>query len=67
MITKRMRASRCSFQTLQNEVLYEGFLQYLLIWSHLVKKNFMENFIFCAVKCNELGSFITQILCYFPL
>ena len=46
MITKRMRASRCSFQTLQNEVLYEGFLQYLLIWSHLVKKKILWKTLF---------------------
>ena len=33
----------------------------LRIWSHLLKKSLMENFIFCAVLCIE-----TQFLSLFP-
>ena len=33
----------------KNEVSHLGFLQ-LRIWSHLLKKALMENFIFCAVS-----------------
>ena len=27
------------------------FFSFMRIWSHLLKKSLMENFIFCAVKC----------------
>ena len=32
---------------------YDEILSFLRIWSHLVKKFVMENFIFCAVKTLE--------------
>ena len=45
----------------QNEVFHEGFLQQmrpnrrkLRVWSHLLKKSFMENFIFCAVTDQQM-------------
>ena len=44
------------YHSTKNEVFHSGFLQYVTksagfprIWSHLMKKPFMENLIFCAV------------------
>ena len=36
----------------------------LRIWSHLQKKFFMENFIFCAVQCKRLFRSLSIILIY---
>ena len=37
----------------------EQICSFLRIWSHLLKKSFMENFIFCAVKITELRNLAT--------
>ena len=34
---------------------YDEICSFLQIWSHLLKKSLMENFIFCAVKLKYLG------------
>ena len=34
----------------------------LQIWSHLLKKSLMENFIFCAVQCYNFDSYVQQQL-----
>ena len=33
----------------------------LRIWSHLLKKSLMKNFIFCVVKRNVVNSFLTNV------
>ena len=35
------------------------------IWSHLLKKSLMKNFIFCAVWCVCVGDVLAWITCYY--
>ena len=43
------------------------FTQCMRIWSHLLKKSFMENFIFCAIKLSHFTSqYLKFFLCYSP-
>ena len=45
-----------------------GFSRFLRIWSHLLKKSLMENFIFCAVIgvfCNTISQIALDIRMYF--
>ena len=40
---------------------YDQIHSYLQIWSHLLKKLLMENFIFCAVSINIKNNFIVSL------
>ena len=47
-------------------LLYVWYCRKLQIWSHLLKKYEMENFIFCAVNCLVIKIFHCNDLTSFP-
>ena len=48
-LLKNTSASKMKFSVEDFCRISAGFLQKLRIWSHILKKPLMENFIFCAV------------------